>query len=106
VNLEPVSKRPYVSEGFEWMTTPIITTTTSTDASPQIDRFSQETTKTLMFHMISTIAKVQTLMELFERLGIEGSDITIKLCLTNSKVAEQIRNIILSQFRAGDSYLE
>jgi hypothetical protein len=40
-----------------------------------------------MFYMISTVGKIQILMELFERLGIEGSEITIKLCLTNQKVA-------------------
>jgi hypothetical protein len=41
VNLDPVSRKPYVSEGFEWMVIPNIKTATSTEVSPPIDRFSQ-----------------------------------------------------------------
>ena len=69
-------------------------------------RFGQESTKTLIFYMISTLKKIQTLMEIFEKFNIQGSIVTIKLCLTNTQVAQTVRDLILGYYKLGDPYIE
>jgi len=72
----------------------------------EVPRFGQESTKTLIFYMISALSKIQALMEVFERFSVEGSTVTLKLCLTNARVAEQVRELILNYYRIDDPYLE
>lgn len=74
--------------------------------NPDMPRFGEESTKSLIFYMASSLKKIQLLMEIFEKFNLEGCTITIKLCLTNPKVAEELRGILLNYYSLQDPYME
>lgn len=69
-NLDEVSKPQFISRGFESMLNVSGRDSNPLPPSEETSRFGEESTKTLIYYMISALTKIQSLMEVFERFSL------------------------------------